>query len=223
MQKRATITTYIIKRRKDPRKSGVFRCFLGAYFAQFTDWCASIFPTRGKWHRRKNSPRPRKVARPRRRVLRRTLPRRPAAAESKSAQASERQPPPRKPGRGQRPTGAGEGIQLPRAEEKNENGRATAQTAEQRSNHTPPPPARTAHPGEGAAAARQGARGKTRGERSAAREPEPAAPQTQAGDRSAANASTARRRTASDCITRPIWKRIVNAAKRMRITKRIST
>lgn len=95
-------------------------------------------------------------------------------------------PPPRKPGRGQRPTGAGEGIQLPRAEEKNESGRATAQTAEQRSNHTPPPPARTAHPGEGAAAARQGARGKTRGERSAAREPEHRAPQTPRRARSTA-------------------------------------
>lgn len=37
------ITAYIIKRRKDPRKSGVFRRFLGAYFAQFTDWCAEKF------------------------------------------------------------------------------------------------------------------------------------------------------------------------------------
>lgn len=76
-------------------------------------------------------------------------------------------PPPRKPGRGQRPTGAG-GVNF-RARKKNQSGRATAQTAEQRSNHTPPPPARTAHPGEGTAAARQGARGTA--ERRAKRRP----------------------------------------------------
>lgn len=114
------ITAYIIKRRKDPRKSGVFRRFLGAYFAQFTDWCT-----------KKNSPseegRATTSARPPQDVAKASRRGRIQAF----AQASERQPPPRKPGRGQRPTGAGEGIQLPRAEEKT---RADAPPRKQRSN-----------------------------------------------------------------------------------------
>lgn len=70
-------------------------------------------------------------------------------------------PPPRKPGRGQRPTGAGEGIQLPRAEEEPERTRHCANSEATQQLHATPARAHRA-PGRGHSRRKAGGAGDSR-------------------------------------------------------------